>query len=92
MQLRDQVSYAYTLIGLMKVSKHRKLDDTFTLEDLDLRQIKLCNTAIATISILSLQEILCLIERERQLLKKQKHESPTYQDMRNLFRPDTFYR
>lgn len=92
MQLRDQVCYAYTLIGLMKASRHRSLDDPFTLDDLDMAKINLCNTAIATISIRSLQEILYLIEKERKQLAKHLHEPPTYQDMRSQFRPDTFYR
>ena len=92
MQLRDQVSYAYILIGLMKASKHRRLDDPFTLDVFDLKKINLCNTAIATLQILSLQEILYLIEKERTYLQQHKHEPPSYQDMRNHFKPNTFYR
>ncbi len=88
----DQKSYAYILVQLIKVSSRRSLDDVFNWSDFDLQELNLCDCALGTISLSELQGILRLMESERKKLEEKKHISPTYQDMRIIFMPTTFYR
>lgn len=92
MELKDQVNYAYSLIHLMKKANGRTLQDPFLMQDFKIRQINFCDTAVGSISVRSLTEVLKLIEEVRLKLWVELQQPPTYQNMREALRPTSWYR
>lgn len=92
MELKDQVNYAYSLIQLMKMANGRTLQDLFLMQDFKILQINFCDTAVGSISVRSLTEVLKLIEEVRLNLWVELQHPPTYQHMREALRPNSWYR
>lgn len=92
MELKDQVNYAYSLIQLMKKANRRTLQDPFLIGDFKILQINFCDTAVGSISVRSLAEVLKLLEEVRLKLWVELQQPPTYQHMREALRPTSWYR
>lgn len=83
----NKTYYAYTLIQMIKHSRNKRLNDPFFPNDFNIYKMNFIDSAIGSISVIHLQDILSLINTTYLQLRKTQKDRPTYKDMRNAFAP-----
>lgn len=79
--------FAYSFIGLMKKSLHKKSEDLFLLRDFDICKIKLRrDDALSSLSMIQLKEILSFIDVVSNVFREENDRIPTYSDLREKFK------